>query len=108
MLPRFEQFVKERTYVMNVSTKTIEWYECSFKWLTSETPTDADLKALVVRMREAGLKATGCNAVTGAINSYLHWCSGVTGKCGGGCPSRQLLKGLNAGALVRFQSWPRP
>jgi len=43
MLPRFEQFVKERTYVMNVGPKTIEWYECSFKWLTSERPSDQPL-----------------------------------------------------------------
>lgn len=31
------------------------------------------------------MKATGCNAATRAINAYLHWSSGATGKCGGGC-----------------------
>ncbi|HEV8047813.1 MAG TPA: site-specific integrase [Terriglobales bacterium] len=39
----------------------------------SETPTDAELKDMVMRMREKGLKATGCNSAIQAINVYLKW-----------------------------------
>jgi hypothetical protein len=39
----FEQFVKERLYLQNVSPRTIEWYEQSFKWLDTPTPDDAAL-----------------------------------------------------------------
>lgn len=85
MLRRHLEFIKERQYVMNVSAATIRWYTSALKWLDSEEPTQEDLTRLVVRMRERGLKATGCNAATRAINAYLHWASGATGKCGGGC-----------------------
>jgi integrase/recombinase XerD len=85
MLGRHIEFIKERTYVMNVSAATIRWYTSALKWLDSEEPTQEELIRLVVKMRERGLKATGCNAATRAINAYLHWASGATGKCGGGC-----------------------
>jgi hypothetical protein len=85
MLGRHLEFIKERQYVMNVSPATIRWYTSALKWLDTEAPTQEELTRLVVKMRERGLKATGCNAATRAINAYLHWSSGATGKCGGGC-----------------------
>ena len=85
MLQRHAQFIRERQYVVNVSPATVKWYTHALKWLDSETPTQDELNTLVMKMRERGLKATGCNAATRAINAYLHWASGSTGKCGGGC-----------------------
>src|ERR1035441_4609224 len=85
MLQRHAQFIRERQYVVNVSPATVQWYTHALKWLDSETPTQDELNTLVMKMRERGLKATGCNAATRAINAYLHWASGSTGKCGGGC-----------------------
>jgi len=79
VLPRFEQFIRERTYLMNVSPATIRWYTHAFKWLPNESPTDPELKDVVIRMRERGLKTTGCNAAIRAINAYLKW-SGSTFK----------------------------
>jgi hypothetical protein len=29
----FAEFIKERQYLQNVSPRTVEWYEESFKWL---------------------------------------------------------------------------
>ena len=84
MLGRHLEFIKERQYVMNVSPATILWYRSALKWLDSEHPTQEELTRLVVRMRERCLKAAGCNAATRAINAYLHWERGATGKCGGG------------------------
>jgi len=69
MQPRFEQFIRERQYLTNVSPATLEWYKHSFKWLPSESPTEQELKDAVIRMREKGLKATGCNSAIRAINA---------------------------------------
>lgn len=94
MQPRFEQFIRERQFLMSVSDGTIEWYRRALKWMPSESPTQADLKAVVVRMREKGLKETGVNAILWAINSYLHWASGSERRCGAGCthPRMQPLR----------------
>ncbi len=73
MLPRFEQFVRERQFLSNVSPSTLEWYKHSFKWLRSESPSQDELKDAVLRMRVKGLKATGCNSAIRAINTYMHW-----------------------------------
>jgi integrase/recombinase XerD len=84
-MTRFVEFTRERQYLHNVSPATISWYAHALKWLPSESPTQDDLKAVVLRMREAGLKETGCNAALRAINAYLHWNSGAERKCGAGC-----------------------
>ena len=86
MLPKFEQFSRERQYLTNVSPATLEWYKHSLKWLPTESPTEDDLKAAVLRMREKGLKATGCNSAIRAINAYLHWSTaGADVKCSPAC-----------------------
>jgi integrase/recombinase XerD len=48
----FEQFIKERQYLQNVSPRTVEWYRESFKWLGEPQPNNAQLKAFVIRMRD--------------------------------------------------------
>ena len=73
MFVSFSQFIRERQYLHNVSLSTVEWYKCSFKWLRSETPTEEELRDAVMRMRERGLKATGCNSAIRALNAYLKW-----------------------------------
>jgi integrase/recombinase XerD len=70
---KFSQFIRERQYLHNVSPATVEWYGHSFKWLRSENPTEEELQDAVMRMREKGLKATGCNSAIRAINAYLKW-----------------------------------
>jgi integrase/recombinase XerD len=70
---RFEQFIKERQYLTNVTPATVEWYRQSLAWLGIESPTDADLKTFVMRMREKGLKPSGCNCRIRAVNAYLKW-----------------------------------
>lgn len=69
----FAQFVREREYLHNVSPATLRWYTHSLKWLRTESPTQDELNDAVMRMREKGLKATGCNSAIRAINAYLKW-----------------------------------
>src|SRR6267378_7270444 len=85
MLVRHQEFIKYKTYLQNVSPATLRWYTHAFNWLPVELPTQGELNNVVVHMREAGLKATGTNAVIRALNHYLHWNSGSTAKCGAGC-----------------------
>jgi len=35
----FGQFIRERRYLKNVSPRTIEWYENSFRWLSTPPTT---------------------------------------------------------------------
>jgi integrase/recombinase XerD len=88
----FAEFIRERQCLQNVTPATLEWYTNSFRWLPSESPTQAELKDAVVRMRERGLKATGCNCVIRALNSYLHWASGSDRKCGAGCTHPRMAQ----------------
>jgi integrase/recombinase XerD len=73
LLPKLEQFIRERQYLHNVSPATVSWHTHNLKWLPSECPTEDELKAMVVRMREKGLRATGCNSAIRSINAYLKW-----------------------------------
>jgi uncharacterized protein with von Willebrand factor type A (vWA) domain len=70
---QFEQFLKERKYLKNVSPRTIQWYTESFKWFSNPAPSQADLTAVVIRMREAGLCPSSCNNRIRAVNAYLKW-----------------------------------
>lgn len=87
MKPRFEQFIREKQYLANVTPATVEWYRHSLKWLDSESPTQEELRDVVLRMRTKGRSASGCNAVIRCLNAYLHWNAvGPEQKCvPGGC-----------------------
>ncbi|SRR5579883_277641 len=69
----FEQFVKERKYLHNVSPRTIDWYEQTFNWLKKYEPTEQGCKDFVIGMREAGLKAISCNSRIRVANAYFKW-----------------------------------
>jgi integrase/recombinase XerD len=87
MESRFEEFIREKKYLIGVSPATCEWYASSLRWLPGPSPDGPELKAVVMKMREHGLKSSSCNCHIRAINSYLHWSSAATGvKCSAACP----------------------
>jgi len=89
----FAEFIRERQLLSNVSPSTLEWYHYSFKWLRTESPSQDELKDAVLRMREKGLKATGCNSAIRAINTYMHWASiGLEVKCGPACKHPKIAQ----------------
>lgn len=88
----FSAFVRERQFLTNVSPATLEWYTHAFKWLPSESPSQTELKDAVLRMREKGLKATGCNSAIRAINSYLHWTANPNIKCSPLCTHPRIAQ----------------
>ena len=118
MHPPFEQFIRERQYLTNVTPATLEWYKHSFRWLRTESPTDDELKDAVLRMREKGLKATGCNSAIRAINAYLHWTAGTEVKCSSTCKHQRIqqlkepeliLPTFTTAQVTRLVNWkPKP
>lgn len=89
---RFEQFIQEKKYLANVSPATCEWYKQSLNWLPNPSPDEAALKDFVMRMRAKGLTASSCNCHIRAVNSYLHWASGVDTKCCAACSHLKVRK----------------
>jgi integrase/recombinase XerD len=114
-MTRFDQFLKERRYLGNVSERSIEWYKLAFKWLPNENPIDIELKQTVIRMREEGLSARSINSYRTALNAYLHWLNSPETKCSPACPHPRIARmkveekvlsvysPADIGALVRWK-----
>ena len=83
--PLFQQFLRERTYVQNVTPKTREWYDAAWKAFTraqtaSATPRSTspviartDLQDFVIHLRERGVKPVSCNTWLRAMNAFCRW-----------------------------------
>jgi integrase/recombinase XerD len=76
----FEQFLRERRYLRNVTPKTVMWYQTAFDALTrtvgAPDPRQLGkpvLQDFVVRLWERGLSPVSCNTYVKAINSFLAW-----------------------------------
>jgi integrase/recombinase XerD len=76
----FDQFLKERIYLKNVTPKTIIWYQVAFKAygraLPREAlalPTKAVLQQFVIGLRDRGLRPVTCNTYIGAMNAFCGW-----------------------------------
>ena len=80
LAPLFDQFLKERTYLKNVTDRTLVWYRVAFKNYAAVTaheavalPTKATLQHFVVTLRERGIKPVTCNTYVGAMNAFCGW-----------------------------------
>jgi integrase/recombinase XerD len=69
----YQQFITERSLLLNVSPATISWYTSALKKLPCPSPSLDQLKQIVMGMRLSGMKPTGVNSASRAINAYLHW-----------------------------------
>jgi integrase/recombinase XerD len=76
----FEQFLKERLYVKNVTPKTLEWYRDAFH---SFSPSFADLDPngvaklhivdAIARMRQAGKQPVSVDSHSRAMRAFFGW-----------------------------------
>jgi len=114
MEPRFEQFIQEKKYLANVSPATCEWYKQSLQWLLGPSPDEPALKDFVMRMRAKGLTASSCNCHIRAVNSYLHWASGLSTKCCAACShlkvprlkeEQRILPTFSPADILRIVKW---
>ncbi len=70
----FQQFLKEKRYLKNLSQHTIEFYERAFKQFNLQEPiTKSQLNERVTAMREAGKSPACVDAHTRGINPFLTW-----------------------------------
>jgi integrase/recombinase XerD len=81
----FQQFLRERTYINNVTTSTCEWYESAWKAFktsqgdvsarpaSSALISKADLQNFVVHLRERGVRPVSCNTWVRALNAVCRW-----------------------------------
>src|SRR5712691_11652569 len=81
----FQQFLRERTYITNVTPKTREWYESAWKAFTAALRVASerdrsvalinktDLQQFIVHLRERGVKPVTCNTWLRAMNAFCRW-----------------------------------
>jgi len=71
----FDQFLKERTYLKNVTPSTLLWYRIAFKNYCSAMgeakalPTKSTLQPFVIALRDRGLRPVTCNTNIAALMS---------------------------------------
>jgi integrase/recombinase XerD len=81
----FEQFLRERVYLHNITPKTRDYYVTAWKACVRSQPTAparaadspvltrADLQHFVVHLRERGVKPVTCNCWLRGLNAFGGW-----------------------------------
>jgi len=76
----FAQFVKERRFLKNVTSKTVVWYQTGFKafmqLVPNASPATINKQALhtfIIGLRERGIAPVTCNTYAKAVNAFLKW-----------------------------------
>jgi site-specific recombinase XerD len=103
-MERFEQFIKERICLKNVSPRTVQWYRESFKWLSRFPLTEDGLKDFVIAMRQAGLQPISCNNRIRVANAYLKWL-GSTLKLSRLKEEEKVLPTFQPSQVARLLAW---
>jgi hypothetical protein len=66
-------FIEERRYLKNVTTKTIAWYEQSFRAFEGALDSKEAINQRIVALRKRGISAISVNSWLRCINGYLGW-----------------------------------
>lgn len=69
-MERFEEFLEERKYLLNVSHKTLVYYNCAFQ---SWRKHGGEPKQWVINLRNAGISPVSVNTYICAMNAYWKW-----------------------------------
>lgn len=72
----FDQFIKEKRFLDNVSPKTLQYYGWTFnRWrdYVGELPTKQNIKTFVIKVQESGVAVYTANSYIRGINSFLSW-----------------------------------
>lgn len=74
----FEPFLRKRTYLKNVTPRTLVWYQVAYKNYGAVHPADAlpsraSLQAFVISLRERRIPPVTCHTYIGAMNAYCVW-----------------------------------
>ena len=69
-----EQFVQERTYLKNVTPKTVQWYRHSFQAFDGAITDRSSILSRITMLRDRGVSAISGNTYLRAVNAYFRWC----------------------------------
>jgi hypothetical protein len=76
MSNEFEESVREKRYVQNVSPRTVKFYrDCKAAWdrTVGGLPTEEKMKEFVIKLLESGISPATVNSYVRGFNSYLTW-----------------------------------
>jgi integrase/recombinase XerD len=78
LVPLFDQFLKERRFLKNVTPKTLTWYGVAFRNYRAVVPGDdlpskASLQTLVIALRERSIRPVTVNTYIAAMNAFCVW-----------------------------------
>jgi hypothetical protein len=109
----FEQFLRERVYLHNITPKTKAFYDTAWSAYcraqktrlprADDAPliTKVDLQEFVVHLREPGVKPVACNASMKAMNAFHR---GQVASLAGGDPRTAATPTPEAGEASRPRS----
>jgi len=76
----FEQFIRERRYLKNLSENTLDFYRYSYLafckavgHLEPAEVTQGVLNDFIIKMRESGVSVGGINAYIRGLNTFIGW-----------------------------------
>jgi integrase/recombinase XerD len=87
-----EQFITARTYLKNVTGKTLSWYRDAFRAFQAALDGEEAIKERIVELRQRGVAASSVNSWLRVVNAYLHWQCGADVKCSPACQHIKLGK----------------
>lgn len=67
------EFSEKRKYLKNVTTKTLAWYELSFRAVDCELDPKQTINQRIVHLRTRGISATSVNTWLRYVNAYQQW-----------------------------------
>jgi integrase/recombinase XerD len=76
MTTLFENFLKERRYLKNITASTEQYYRQAWKSYQAKIGDEISKEkavAFVIALRESGVSPIGCNTYISALNSYFKW-----------------------------------
>lgn len=71
--PSVSQFIEERRFLKNVTTKTEAWHAHALLKAFGGCSTEADYKQRIVELRQRGVSAISVNSWLRSVNAYLKW-----------------------------------
>src|SRR5579885_1457495 len=71
-LPPASEFIRERQYLKNVTTKTLAWYSDAFRAFDG-CHTEQQYKGRIIELRQRGIAETSVNSWLRVVNAYLRW-----------------------------------
>jgi integrase/recombinase XerD len=73
----FEEFLRERRYIKNITHQTEQYYRQSWnsyvRRMGEEPLTKPNLIQWVIKMREDGVKPVSCNTFISGMNAFCNW-----------------------------------